>query len=86
MFGIGHMDMTPFVYGIIMFLGIWSMWRKFTKGKYLALCIECGVFFIVFHLHGGTMAGGFAAMIAALIAGFVLPLDLGTKRKTPSTK
>lgn len=73
MFGLGHIDLMPLVYGCIMFLGIWSMWAKLMNGKLLALIIEIAVFSLVFSLHGGTMAGGFAAMIAALIAGFVLP-------------
>lgn len=66
------MDMMPLFYGVIMFLGIWSMWHKLTHGRLFSFCIEAGVFSLVFMLHGGTMAGGFAAMIAALIAGRVL--------------
>lgn len=73
MFGIGHMDMTPLFYGVVMFLGIWSMWAKLVGGRLFAFVIELSVFILVFKLHGGSMAGGFAAMIAALIAGWVLP-------------
>jgi hypothetical protein len=69
---LGHMDLMPLFYGIIMFLGIWSMWHKLTTGRLGSFAIEAGVFALVFTLHGGTMAGGFAAMIAALIAGRVL--------------
>lgn len=70
---LSHMDLMPLFYGVIMFLGIWSMWHKLTTGRIAAFLIEFGVFSLVFSLHGGTMAGGFAAMIAALIAGSVLP-------------
>jgi hypothetical protein len=76
MFGLGHLDLMPLFYGMIMFLGIWSMWRKLIRGRLLALSVELGVFCTVFYLHGGTMQGGFAAMVAALIAGFVLPRSL----------
>lgn len=72
MFGLGHIDMMPLLYGVIMFLGIWSMWNKLMTGKLLGFAVEITVFYILFSLHGGTMAGGFAAMIAALIAGRVL--------------
>jgi len=72
MFGLGHIDMMPLAYGIIMFLGVWSMWAKLTSGRLLSFAIELGVFVLLFKLHGGTMAGGFAAMVAALIAGRVL--------------
>ena len=71
--GLAHLDFTPLFYGLVMFLGIWSMWHKLRSGKWLGLAIEASVFALVFSLHGGTMAGGFAAMIAALIAGSVLP-------------
>lgn len=72
MFGLGHIDLAPLFYGIVMFLGIWSMWHKLTKGRFFGFATEAGVFWLVFSLHGGTMAGGFAAMIAALIAGLVI--------------
>jgi len=73
MFGIGHFDIAPLVYGIIIFLGIWSIYHKFTKEQYDALAIEVVVFTAVFWLHGGSMAGGFAAAVAALLAGYIFP-------------
>ena len=73
MFGLGHLDVAPLLYGAVIFLGVWSMWHKFQHARYTAFLIEVGVFILVFKLHGGTMAGGFAATIAALMAGFVLP-------------
>ncbi len=72
MFGLGHIDMMPLFYGVIMFIGIWSMWHKLTRGHFGSFAGEVGVFVLVFTLHGGSMAGGFAAMIAALIAGNTL--------------
>jgi hypothetical protein len=71
--GLGHIDFTPLFYGVIMFLGIFSMWWKWHKGKWLAFFFEVGVFTLVFVLHGGTMAGGFAAMVAGLLAGVIMP-------------
>lgn len=72
--GLGHIDFGPVLYGFIMFIGITVMWFKLTSGRWLSLMIDIGVFTLVFNLHGGTMAGGFAAMIAALLAGMFLPL------------
>ena len=69
---LGHMDFTPLFYGVVMFLGIWSMWHKLRTLRLGAFALEAGVFSLVFFLHGGTMAGGFAAMIAALLAGSFL--------------
>lgn len=69
---LGHMDMTPLFYGVVMFLGIWSMWHKIKVGRYLGFALEAGIFLLVFKLHGGSMAGGFAAMVAALIVGQTL--------------
>lgn len=68
----GHIDMMPLFYGVIMFIGIWSMYHKFKRSLWLRLSIEVSVFILVFTLHGGTMTGGFSAMIAALLAGFFL--------------
>jgi hypothetical protein len=64
--------MMPLFYGVIMFLGIWSMYHKLTSGQLLKFTIELSVFSLVFWLHGGTMAGGFSAMICALLAGTFL--------------
>lgn len=69
---LSHIDLSPLFYGVIMFLGVWSMWHKLVNGRLKAFIIEVGVFTLVFVLHGGTMGGGFAAMIAALIAGATL--------------
>lgn len=71
---LGHFDFGPVIYGIIMFFGIAVLWFKLTSGRWFSLMIDIGVFALVFSLHGGTMAGGFAAMVAALLAGMFLPL------------
>ena len=76
MFGLAHMDMEPLVYGLVIFLGLLSMWYKLTRGKFVSLTIEVLIFVLVFQLHGGTMSGGFAATIAALLAGTIFPLFL----------
>lgn len=69
MFGLGHFDAAPLLYGIVIFIGIWSMWAKLTNGHIFSFAGEVFVFWLVFSLHGGTMGGGFAATVAALIAG-----------------
>lgn len=79
MFGLGHIDLTPLFYGVVMFLGLWSMYRKFANAQYQGFFIEVFIFFLVFKLHGGTMAGGFAAMVCALLAGFVIPKTRSSK-------
>ena len=71
-----HGSLEPLIYGLIIFLGIFSIWYKLTHGKWLAAAIEISVFILVFKLHGGTMNGGFAATVAALISGVVLPAFL----------
>ncbi len=71
---LGHFNFAPLIYGVLMFIGIAVMWVKLSTGRWLSLFIDISVFTLVFSLHGGTMAGGFAAMIAALLAGLFLPL------------
>ncbi|MBK7134865.1 MAG: hypothetical protein IPH73_01115 [Rhodocyclales bacterium] len=73
---LGHVDFAPLMYGLVMFLGLMVMWWKLTQGRWLGLMIDIGVFAMVFKLHGGTMQGGFAAMVAALLAGLVFPMML----------
>lgn len=73
---LAHIDWGPFVYGLLMFAGLLVMWLKLIHGKWLSLFIDVSVFTLVFMLHGGSMAGGFAAMIAAMLAGLVFPFLL----------
>ena len=77
---IPHLDIMPLVYGFIIFAGLWSMWSKVVSGRIVAFTIEASVFWLVFSLHGGTMAGGFAAAIAAILAGFIFPRMRGSKK------
>lgn len=71
---LAHIDWTPAVYGLVIFIGIFSMLYKIKKGYFVAFAAEASIFWLVFKLHGGTMAGGFAATVAALIAGLTVPL------------
>lgn len=80
MFGLAHLDVMPLVYGVVVFIGLWSMWAKLIRGKWIALAIEASVFALVFALHGGSMTGGFSAAVAALLAGVIFPLTL--RRRT----
>ena len=80
MYGLAHIDLMPLIYGVIIFIGLWSMWAKLINRKYFAFALEAGVFWLVFSLHGGSMAGGFAAAIAAFLAGNVFPRMLRRTR------
>lgn len=81
--GLAHIDTTPLFYGVVMFLGLWSMWHKLTHRQFFGFVVEVSVFALVFRLHGGTMAGGFAAMVCALLAGSVFPRALAKKKTAP---
>ncbi len=75
-----HGSLEPLIYGAIIFLGIFSMVWKIKTGRFLGFFMEASVFWLVFKLHGGTMNGGFAATVAALLAGVILPLLFRSKR------
>lgn len=77
---LSHFDFMPLIYGLIMYLGIYVMWYKAVNGKWLSLIIDIVVFTVVFKLHGGSMAGGFSAMVASLLAGITFPYMIGVKR------
>jgi len=77
---LSHFDFMPLIYGLIMYLGIYVMWYKAVSGKWLSLLIDIVVFTVVFKLHGGSMAGGFSAMVASLLAGITFPYMIGVKK------
>lgn len=70
---LSHLDLMPMFYGVIMFLGLALTWWKLIHGKIVSTGIDMFIFWLVFSLHGGTMAGGFAAMIAAALSGLIFP-------------
>ncbi len=72
MFGLGHLDLFPLLYGLIVFIGIWSIWAKLARFKILSAAAEITVFILVFKLHGGTVAGSCAAAIASLLTGMLI--------------
>ncbi len=76
----GHLDFGPILYGVVMFLGLLVMWWKLTTRRWFSLEIDIGVFAMVLKLHGGTMAGGFSAMVAALLAGVCFPVLVGRRK------
>jgi ABC-type uncharacterized transport system permease subunit len=71
-----HGSIEPLIYGAIIFLGLFSMYHKLIHGKIVPFIIELTIFIVVFKLHGGTMNGGFAATVAALLGGQIFPLML----------
>ena len=71
---LAHLDVMPLFYGIIMFIALAYTWHKVLRGQFVSVGIDMFVFWLVFTLHGGTMAGGFSAMIAAALSSVFFPL------------
>ena len=70
--GIGHIDMLPFVCGLVYFVGIWSIWAKFKRGQFMTGLFELAVFVLLFKMHGGSVAGGTGATVASILVGVFL--------------
>lgn len=73
---LAHLGLEPLIYGLVIFLGLSIMAWKFSTRRWFSLIVDVTVFWLVFSLHGGTMAGGMAAAVAALLAGLFFPLLL----------
>ncbi len=78
---LAHIDLMPLVYGVVMFLGLAYMWHKLIHGMYIGVGVDMFVFWIVFSLHGGSMAGGFSAMIAAALSSIFFPWMFNRRMK-----
>ena len=70
---LSHIDWSPVLYGIALFLSFCSMAWKFKRAHYLGLIIELTVVAIILIVHGGSVTGGFAATIAGLLCGWAIP-------------
>jgi len=71
---LAHIDFMPMVYGMLMFFGLAYMWHKLLRGQIVSVGIDMAVFWFVFSLHGHSMTGGFAAMIAAALSSIFFPM------------
>ena len=71
---LSHLAIEPLLYGVLIFLGMLLMYWKLMNGRWFSLFIDIGVFSLVFSLHGGTVTGGLAATIAALLSGIFFPM------------
>jgi hypothetical protein len=70
---LAHIDLMPLFYGVVMFFGLAYMWQKLLNGQVISVGMDMFVFWLVFSLHGGTMAGGFSAMICASLSSLFFP-------------
>jgi len=69
------MDMLPFVYGFLIFFNLALTVWKFKRGMILSVVVDIAVFYAILKMHGGSMTGGLAGLIAATLSGaFVTPM------------
>ena len=71
---LGHVNLLPVIYGLVIAFGLLIEVWKLLTGRIVSLIIDCGVWYLIFSLHGGTMTGGLAASIAAPLVALGLPL------------
>lgn len=85
---LAHIDWSPIIYGVALFLSVMSMAWKLKRGHYVGFFAEVGVVTLILIVHGGSVTGGFAATIAGLLSGWFIPLMFHKKStsKAVSTK
>ena len=71
-FFLSHVDLAPLFYGVIIILGIADVIIKLVRGKIISAILVVAIFVLVFWMHGGTMTGGMAAAVAALLGGWIV--------------
>lgn len=71
---LAHIDWSPIIYGVALFLSVMSMGWKIKRGHYVGFFAEVGVVALILLIHGGSVTGGFAATIAGLLSGWFIPL------------
>ena len=70
---LSHIDLQPLFYGFIVAVGLMVVAYHIFTFKIMAVMVDIAVFILVFWMHGGTLTGGMAAAVAALICGLVIP-------------
>lgn len=80
---LAHIDWSPIIYGVALFLSVMSMGWKIKRGHYVGFFAEVGVVALILLIHGGSVTGGFAATIAGLLSGWFIPLMFGKSTNKP---
>lgn len=70
---LSHIDLQPLFYGFIITVGLIVVAYHIFTFKIMAVLVDIAVFVLVFWMHGGTLTGGMAAAVAALLAGLIIP-------------
>lgn len=70
---ITHLDLAPVIYGFVVFLGLYIVTWKISKGLWISVICDVIVFYIVFSMHNHSTTGGLVAAIAAALAGLFFP-------------
>lgn len=70
---LSHIDLQPLFYGFIIVIGLMVVAVHIFTFKLMAVVVDITVFCLVFWMHGGTLTGGMAAAVAALLAGLFIP-------------
>lgn len=78
---LAHLDLMPMFYGVIMFVALAYTFQKLLNGNIVSVGIDMAVFWFVFSLHGHSMTGGFAAMIAAALSSIFFPMMMRRRFK-----
>ena len=80
---LSHIDWSPILYGIALFLSIMSMAWKVKRNNYTGFVVELCVVALILVVHGGSVTGGFAATIAGLLSGWFIPYLFPAPRHKP---
>lgn len=83
---LAHIDWSPIIYGVALFLSVMSMAWKLKRGHYIGFFAEVSVVALILIVHGGSVTGGFAATIAGLLSGWFIPILFKGKQQAQSTQ
>lgn len=81
-----HIDWSPILYGLALFLSVMSMAWKLKRQQYIGFVAEVFVVALILLIHGGSVTGGFAATIAGLLSGWSIPLMFNTPSRKHSVQ
>jgi hypothetical protein len=78
----GHVDALPFIYGLFIAINLVILVLKIKHFKLFSAAVDIAVFWAIFHMHGGSMTGSLAALIAATVSSLVLPMVFRRRPRT----
>lgn len=80
---LSHVNVMPFLYGVVLFLSAWLVLRNLAKGEIVRALAISAIIWVGFQMHGHHVESRMGVAIAALLLDLVWPWIYPSRKPKP---